>query len=65
MTLKHNFPLYSKGRLIRNECWSFEGVGYRNDAERRLLRATFNSQADALAAARNADVTPIGHTDAH
>lgn len=47
--LKHNPALHRHGKLIAEACWSFSGVNYQNDAQRRLLRMTFLTQEDAYA----------------
>lgn len=58
MELRHNPPLYRKGRLIQKECWAFHAVCYTNDEERRLLRAIFPTEAAAREAAAAVGVTP-------
>ncbi len=58
MELRHNPALYRKGKRIREACWAFHAVCYDNDEERRLLRATFPTEAAAREAATAAGVTP-------
>ena len=57
MKLQHNPPLYRGDKLIREECWTFHAVCYRNDRERRLLRATYKSREAAEAALHDSDTS--------